>query len=167
MQDLDEGLIKVIVSDNVCDAALLTEDCASSKSTFRVYFHTSVQSDFFDSQSNYWQRLLMEPWILDGKVTRGKTSKHRRIIPAPLRRRRKNRRYPQLSVRMSSYSLRKRGVMMSQEAVPKRGVSVMMVLVTIMAKMGRCPSQIVNPYKPMKKRLPTKALQEVPTSQGA
>ena len=64
MQGLDEALFKVMVTGCVCGADFSIEKSPVSKPTFRIYFNTCVQSDFFDSMANNWQPLLIDPWEL-------------------------------------------------------------------------------------------------------
>lgn len=78
LQGVDEALFKIIFSSVVNN----TEICLTSKSeetVFHSHTYWVIDSDYFDSHSKRWEKLLIHPWELDFKAVRGKKKNTRRM----------------------------------------------------------------------------------------
>ena len=62
LQGLDEALFKVIVTNCVCGSDFSFKKHEAMQPIFHFHVNTSVQSDYFDSRSNFWEPLLVKPW---------------------------------------------------------------------------------------------------------
>lgn len=78
LQGVDEALFKIIFSSVVNN----TELCLTSKSeetVFHSHTYWVIDSDYFDSHSKRWEKLLIHPWELDFKAVRGRKKSTRRM----------------------------------------------------------------------------------------
>jgi vacuolar protein sorting-associated protein 13A/C len=79
LQGVDEALFKIIFSSVVNN----TELCLSSKSeetVFHSHTYWVIDSDYFDSHSKRWEKLIIHPWELDFKAVRGRKKNTRRMV---------------------------------------------------------------------------------------
>ncbi|KAG7361574.1 vacuolar sorting-associated protein 13, N-terminal domain containing protein [Nitzschia inconspicua] len=66
LQGLDEALFRVSVTNFVAGCELI-----SPKALFDFHCNTSILADYFDTSVNLWNRLLIKPWEITTKGSRG------------------------------------------------------------------------------------------------
>jgi len=66
LQGMDEALFRISVTNFVAGGNL-----TSPTTLFDIYCNTSILADYFDSSVNLWSRLLIKPWEMTIKGSRG------------------------------------------------------------------------------------------------
>jgi Vacuolar sorting-associated protein 13, N-terminal/N-terminal region of Chorein or VPS13/Repeating coiled region of VPS13 len=75
LQGLDEALVRVTFRNIVASGYIQNGEGNNTDSPpftgFDFSFHTSVLSDYFDASKNIWKVLLLQPWEISSKGSRG------------------------------------------------------------------------------------------------
>lgn len=71
LQGLDDALFKITIQSCVwgCDASI--DESKSNSTIFHNHANANILADYFDSHSKLWEPLLLKPWEIDFKSSRG------------------------------------------------------------------------------------------------
>jgi hypothetical protein len=72
LQGLDDALFKISIYSCVWGGDASLDDTVKDNTLFHIHTNANIQADYFDSHTKLWEPLLLKPWEIDFKASRGK-----------------------------------------------------------------------------------------------
>ncbi len=72
LQGLDDALFKLTIQSCIWGADASLDNTKKENTIFHVHTNTNILADYFDSHSKLWEPLILKPWEIDFKASRGK-----------------------------------------------------------------------------------------------